>query len=171
MTPTPALPMWLEVLKAVAPLIAALLAAGVGAYVAHKFGAIQANIAHRQAETAAKKLKLDVFDRRLASYKAIKAFISKAFHTGDFTPNERLEYLAELGTARWVFTPRVFAYLQGDLLKVLDDMHRTFMCIKDVQYRPDGTHVQRDRTEAYENLRLQFRRIEEVFGPDLQLQH
>ncbi|MBV8247421.1 MAG: hypothetical protein JO200_03130 [Comamonas sp.] len=170
MTPTPALPMWLEVLKAVAPLIAALLAAGVGAWVAHKFGTIQAGIARQQAETAARKLKLDVFDRRLTSYKAIKAFITNAFHTGNFTPDERLNYLTELGTARWIFTPRVYAYLQGDLLQVLDEMHRTLMCTKDIQHRPDGAHVQQDRNEAYESMRLQFRRIEEVFGPDLQLQ-
>jgi predicted metalloprotease len=106
MTPT-VLPLWLEVIKAVAPLLAALLAAGVGAWVAHKFGRIQESIAKQQAATAAaaattarNKLRLDLFDRRWAIYQTAKGVIDTMAHQDDDPDSAALKYLSNIRAAR-----------------------------------------------------------------------
>jgi hypothetical protein len=53
------LPIWIEYVKALGTPLAALVAAFIGGF-----------IAYRQMQTAKNKLKLDLFDKRVAVYKA-----------------------------------------------------------------------------------------------------
>lgn len=152
MTPTPALPMWLEVLKAVAPLIAALLAAGVGAYVAHKFGTIQAGIAQQQAETARaaattakNKLKLDLFDRRLLVFEAAKRALTNTENSLGNEDEVIREFTAGTLSSRWLFGDEIYDFMVSEMAPLLDKISSTS---KQVEVAEN----EQLRGEAYEEL-------------------
>jgi hypothetical protein len=176
MTPTPALPMWLEVLKAVAPLIAALLAAGVGAYVAHKFGTIQAGIARQQAETAKaaaatakNKLKLELFERRMEVYECAQNALRIASQTGDLANPDEMQYLAGIQGARWLFGDDVNDYLSSKLWRMLYTLHHTFIEIGDA-----SQHEKKELTDKHRQAMLEIlnqrKEIDRVFAPYLQIE-
>lgn len=114
-----------------APVIAASIAAGTGAWVAHKFGRIQEGIARQQASTAAaaaatakSKLKLDLFDRRLTIYKSATDEINKAFSKSYIFNNQ--EYLSKIQGSQWLLNKQIEKYLSEDipeLLKKVADSH------------------------------------------------
>lgn len=97
-----------EIVKTYALPLAAPLAA---IYVTNKFGHIQAAIGRRQAETAAlavktarHKLRLDLFDKRVAIYEAaMKALTTAQIRGGPLTDEEYVEYRSEVQAARWLF--------------------------------------------------------------------
>ncbi|MDR0215913.1 MAG: hypothetical protein LBJ15_18220 [Comamonas sp.] len=174
MTPTPALPMWLEVLKAVAPLIAALLAAGVGAWVAHKFGTIQAGIARQQAETARaaaatakNKLKLDLFDRRLAIYEASIQTLASTILRDEKAEEADWAFRKKLEVAQWLFDKSVFDFLHKELWTAL-------VRYREAQSEHQGAidpQTRKDAREAWKAARQALHalepRLNEVFAPYL----
>ena len=176
MTPT-VLPLWLEFIKAVAPLLAALLAAGVGAWVAHKFGRIQEGIARQQATTAAaaaatakSKLKLELFERRIAVYEAVN-YALHARGWAQSTPYQRETELKErIHGARWIYDDAVFDYLSNELVPLfeqetvlIDDLDRLFGSA-------DSPEAMENRRCIDEDMWKQYARVEEVFGPHLRLE-
>lgn len=149
---------------------ASVIAASIAAVVAIIFGLMQVAIAWRQAKTAADKLRLDLFDRRLEIYKAVKAAIGDAVHTGDVTQAEENEFRIATNATRWVFDNRVHAYVSTTLPLIFGELHRTFANQKDLQFRPDAQHVQKERDAVYLAIRREWTNVDEVFAPYLQLQ-
>lgn len=94
----------------------------VAAFVAWRFGTIQAGIAKQQvataisaAETARKKLKFDLFDRRLKIHEGIYAFLRELPSLpaiADFTP-----YFQDLQQVRWLFDKPVVDWVYNDLFQ------------------------------------------------------
>ena len=89
-----------------------------GVYVAHKFGSIQADIGKRQANTAAQsmevarnKLRLDLFERRLAVFEAANKFINKVSRRRRVTADERADLMNETKAAQWLFDERTAKYI------------------------------------------------------------
>jgi hypothetical protein len=107
---TPQLPLWVEYAKALGTPAAALIAAGTGAFITHKFGTIQASIAQRQANTAAEaartaksKLKLDLFDKRQRVYQAATDMYGAINTKGKHTLQEQLAYRIGVSGCQWLF--------------------------------------------------------------------
>ncbi len=170
----PGIPMWLEVLRAVAPLFAAVLAAGVGAWVTHKFGRIQEDIARQQAATAAaaaqtakSKLRLDLFERRLNVYNAAMTAITTTLQNGDFSATDEREFLIGIQGARWIFDERIYHYLRHELWDQLTDLHMANQNLKDAI--ADRKALAEARGEAFRKIRDQLLHADEVFAPALQL--
>ncbi len=175
MAPT-VLPMWLEVIKAMAPLLAALLAAGVGAWVAHKFGSIQASIARQQAETAAasaktarNKLKLDLFDRRMAIYKAAADAISIAAQQGDFTTANANAFESGVQGARWLFGNDVVAYLEDELRPLFGQIRYATSELEEASSEQNRNKAAGKKLQIITEFMLQTRKVDYVFAEYLRL--
>jgi hypothetical protein len=169
--------MWLEVLKAVAPLIAALLAAGVGAWVAHKFGTIQAGIARQQAETAKaaaatakSKLKFDLFSSRMTIYNASQDALTSLSYRGEKAEDADWKFRGVVQQSVWLFGEEVSDYLHNELWALI-------VRIREAQNLRDQADSQEKKAWAIEQVRLareesfkQQLRINEVFAPYLRLE-
>jgi hypothetical protein len=157
---------WLSLFGSISTVGASIVAG----WIAHRIGTSQIEVAKQQAKTSENKLRLDLFDRRLEVFRRLKDHVSEAKHTGDFTSDNYRDFLADASAAQWVFDRKIHDYLILELLPEFDELHYTFMIMKDLQRRPDGQEVVNRRDSAYADIRAQQRHIEEVFGPYLQLQ-
>ncbi|WP_141829077.1 hypothetical protein [Delftia sp. HK171] len=149
---------------------ASVIAASIAAVVAIIFGLMQVAIAWRQAKTAADKLRLDLFDRRLEIYKAVKAAIGDAVHTGDVTQAEENEFRIATNATRWVFDNRVHTYVSSTLPLIFGELHRTYAEIQEIRHQHHPDHIQKAREHVYAAIRREWTNVDEVFAPYLQLQ-
>ncbi|MCO5338617.1 hypothetical protein [Delftia tsuruhatensis] len=159
---TTVLPLWLEVIRAVAPLLAAALA-GV---VAWWFGRIQARTARQQAETAKNKLKLDLFDRRLEIYKAASEAIATAIQTNDFTADDERAYFLGIRGSRWLLDQIADSYLRNDLFHAFDRLEKIRLNQREV--RTD--EFMKQRSQAVDNVREQLKRLDHAFERFLRIE-
>ena len=160
------IPMWLEVLRASAPIIAAC-AAGL---VAWRFGIVQTRIAHRQSETASDKLKLDLYEKRIAVYQSASAFISYALTMGDMTQDKEMEFLRGTASAEWLFGDDVKKYLDQELWVLCVDFHAINHELKDRQTSLSSKEAAEKRSKIFSLLRKQPQRLSEVFKPYLRFE-
>ncbi|KRC14816.1 hypothetical protein [Acidovorax sp. Root217] len=98
------------------------LAACVGAYVAFRFGNIQADIARRQADTARdaaltarNKLRMDMYQERLKVYNSVIAMFADFGISGSLAKELEDNYWAGIVSSRWVFGKDMQEFLEGDL--------------------------------------------------------
>lgn len=101
----PALPYWLEVVKALAPLFAAVATLAIGL--------IAGYIAWKQWETNRNKLKLDLFERRLALYEAAGNLIGHVITQARPTDEAMFKFLDETRSAAWLFDEDFAKYLES----------------------------------------------------------
>jgi hypothetical protein len=100
------LPYWIEVLKGFSVPAIALLAAGIGYF---------------QWRTAQQKVVLDLFDRRLDTYTALRNVVSKIMASSNAATNETsFEFLKALGRAEFLFGPEVIEHLKKIDLAISD---------------------------------------------------
>lgn len=119
-TAAPTIPLWLEFLRAIAPVIAALIAG----FVAWRFGLKQTANSEQQAKTAKDKLRLDLFEKRLTVYEAAKNFLHTACTIGDVSPKDEIDYMAGVSAAGWLFDEEIYKYLANDLWNLTTDLHQ-----------------------------------------------
>ncbi|MDH4458704.1 MAG: hypothetical protein QE272_08395 [Nevskia sp.] len=103
------LPRWVQITEAIAPPIIALVAA-----------AIAGAISYRQWRTAKDKLKLDLFDRRLAMYHAAIRLIQTVEVGADGSEDWLLEDLATLRNAVWLLGSDAAAFIEHEIQLPLD---------------------------------------------------
>jgi hypothetical protein len=99
-----------------------LAAPAAAFYVASKFGHIQAEIGRRQADTAAQamatnreKLRLDLFERRLAVYEAANTFITMVIRNAKLDNGHRLNLLQDSRAATWLFDEATARFITDTL--------------------------------------------------------
>jgi len=71
----------------------------------------QALIAQTQADHARRKLKLDLFDRRMAVYEIVRNALRRATATREINESQQVEFLIGIRSAKWLFGPDVSEYL------------------------------------------------------------
>lgn len=110
-------------------LIVTVIASATAAFIAYKFGKAQADIGRQQARTAAlaattarNKLRLDLFERRVAIYDAARFAIEDAqVRRGNVSDEMVLSYGFKCIPAKWLFDQDVVVFLgevQGGLWKL-----------------------------------------------------
>ena len=131
---------------------------------------IAAWIAFRQWQIARNKLKLDLYDKRMAIYEVVSKTLGVATSQGRLTQEDEVEYLSGVRTAQWLFGPEVSTYLQETLWhKIVDfGLHNT------MSSGPAGDerigHI-RARTETFRWLVDQYKEFDKLCSPYLQLRH
>lgn len=133
---------------------------------------IAAWIAFRQSQIARNKLKLDLFEKRLAVYETVQKILETAAEKGKLTQEERLNYFVGIRSARWLFGPEVFKYLEETLRPEIAnlDLHNAVM-----EEEPPGderrTRHVRARLETTERLSAQLKEFDRLCKNDLTLKH
>lgn len=130
--------------------------------------AIAVWIAYQQASTARAKLKLDLFERRIAVYNEVSACLGHIFRTGDTSSDNDMRFLEAMHEAKWLFGGDVRSYLQSELWPKMGELH----CVSAYL---DGMERSAERTakiEAQAALKLWFAQqsneeLDRVFGPYL----
>lgn len=165
---------WLEIFRASAPLLAAVIAGGV----AYKFGSMQAGIARQQADTAKaaadtakNKLKLELFERRLAIYSAAQDAFTSLSYRGDKAEDADWKFRGAIQQVFWLFGDDVCDYLHKDLWALI-------VRIRQAQDLRDQTDNPEMKAHAIEQLRIarkevfrQEQRLKELLAPYMKLEN
>ena len=87
---------------------------------------IAAYIGYRQWRTAQNKLKLDLFEKRMLVYQAARDMLGYVASHANSSPEEQFKYIRGIQSAKWLFGPEVFVYLNELWKKVNDlELHRS----------------------------------------------
>ena len=131
---------------------------------------IAAWIAFRQSQIARNKLKLDLFEKRLAVYETVQKTLGTVASQGKLTPEEEVSYRAGIHPAQWLFGPEVFKYLDETLWhKIVDlDLHNSML--KEPPGEERSKHV-RERAETMKWLVAQFKEFYQLCSKYLTLKH
>ena len=150
----PSLPLELQIFLSVCAFVLSL----AGAY-----------IAFQSWNTARNKLKLDLFERRLTVFEGATNFVGSIVTSGKVEPLALSKYLATTRTTRWVLNESVSQYLSKNLLEPA-------MSLQHLDAELNAMPVGEERTKNVEcqrkiksNLNAQFKYLDEVFSPFLQL--
>jgi hypothetical protein len=118
------LPYWMEVLKALAVPAIGLLAAVIGYF---------------QWKTAQQKVVLDLFDRRMTTYTALREVVAMVTGSSSAaTPANSFKFLEALDRAQFLFGPKVIEHLKK-INEAIHDIHDTVTERKDLQPGPELT--------------------------------
>ena len=132
---------------------------------------IVAFIAFQQWRTARNKLKLDLFDKRMAVYQSVRDTLGTVVRSGALTQDEEINYLAGIQTAKWLFRPVVVEYLEKTLWHRLVDLglHNTMSTERgNLEERTKHIHL---RAETMKWLMSQYTEFDTLCAPDMQLRH
>lgn len=132
--------------------------------------AIAAWIAFRQFQIARNKLKLELFDKRMEVYIAVREALGSIARQGNLTQEQQFQYLQGTRTARWLFGPEVSHYLNETLWhKIVDlDLHNTMS--KDSAEPERTKHIQ-ERTETFKWMIKQYKEFDALVAKYLTLKH
>lgn len=72
-------------------------------------------IAWQQMQTAKAKLKLDLFERRLAVYEGVREYLAVIMRSGATTQEAEMAYLESVQGAKWLFGDKLIGYLNETL--------------------------------------------------------
>jgi hypothetical protein len=125
------LPYWMLVLQALAVPAIGLLAAVIGYF---------------QWKTAQQKVLLDLFDRRMATYTALREIVARVRASSSAaTPDNSFKFLEALDRADFLFGAEVIEHLQK-IREAIHDIHDMAAEQKDLQPGPELTaNVARER--------------------------
>lgn len=100
---------------------------------------VGAIIAYRQWRTAQNKLKLDLFDKRMLVYQAVRDTLGHIASHGKISQEQQIKYLTGIQTSQWLFGPELHTYLRETLWhKIVDlELHNT------LSGRDNGDHEER----------------------------
>lgn len=131
---------------------------------------IAARIAFRQSQIARNKLKLDLFDRRMAVYEAVRKALGAAARNGKLTQEEEINYLVGISTAKWLFRSEVFTYLDETLWgKIVDlGLHNSKA---EIPHGEERTEHIKAREETREWLVAQYKELDKLCAERLTLEH
>lgn len=155
----PAGPHWLAYASALGPLVIAMLAGGLGGY-----------IAWRQWRTAQDRLKLDLFDRRFAIYGALMKFLNSVQREGRVDDVELFEFLGETRNTKWLLNHEIDTYFD-EIRKKADEYRSINIRLRTL---PDGDERERQghASSAIISWMLsQFSAANPKFEPFLKLRH
>lgn len=131
---------------------------------------IGAWIAFRQSEIARNKLKLDLFERRMEIYEAVRDMLGKAANRGKLSGEQEIQYLQSIQPAKWLFGVEVSRYLEEDLWKKMTDLALHNSMLETPPGEERRRHVQA-RSETMNWLRGQFKELDALCKPYLELKH
>ena len=132
------------------------------------FGAM---IAWRQWRTAQNKLKLDLFERRLAVYHATAQFLGSVLTTGKVLDEELFGFISSTREAKWLLDAHVADYLRTELYRKALQLQSLDSTLKELPIgdeRAANVHAQR---EIKEWMSQQYDVLDAKFARFLKLRH
>lgn len=132
---------------------------------------IAAWIAFRQSQIARNKLKLDLFDRRMAVYQTVRDTLAIAVTNGKLAQEDEVKYLVGIRPAQWLFGSEVLKYLDGTLWdKIVDfGLHNAML-----EGRPDDEERVKHIHARADNIKwlvAQYKELDKLCERYLSLKH
>jgi hypothetical protein len=127
-------------------------------------------IAWRQWRTARDRLKLDLFDRRLANYGVLMRFLGSIQMKGHIDDADLFAFLGDTRNAKWLLSREIDAYFD-EIRKKADeyrDIHIKLRTLPDGEERTRQGHAS---SAIILWMRDQFSAVNPRFEPFLKLQH
>ncbi|MGY2442454.1 hypothetical protein [Pseudomonas sp. SDO52101_S400] len=126
-------------------------------------------IAFNQWKTARMKLKLDLFDKRVAVYETVQRVVREAVLEEHFTDEMLSDYVEGIAGTRWLYDEKMKDYLI-DLVDSLCRI-RPFNGLPDDVPEGFASELVLRELEALARLDLHWNKLDEKFAPFLSLGH
>ena len=127
-------------------------------------------IAHRQWATARDKLRLDLFERRLAVYDTVKKTLGRMVIYGRLTVDDGGDFRIGISGSRWLFGPEVQRLLEEIWERICD--HQTY------EVQLESKPAEPERSELIQKNRAiklwfnaQLGQIDQLFMPYMSFPH
>lgn len=127
-------------------------------------------IARSQWKTARMKLKLDLFDKRMVVYEAVRHAIGQIMVHGKTSAEVESAYLIGVTGAKWLFDKEMDKYLNEKLWRLISRLHT-------VQFEQIGAPAEERRQavekqcKVMEEMSIHWQSIDSKFYPFLSLGH
>jgi hypothetical protein len=128
-------------------------------------------IGYRQWRTAQNKLKLDLFEKRLKIYEAVRNLIGSILRTGKTSPASESEFLQASQGAKWLFGPEVEKYVYGTLWPKVCDLWCLQEELNGLGVGPERTEKANKAADIKKWLLDQTKVLDAKFAPYLKLEH
>ena len=165
---------WSEIGEGLKSYVLPLAAPAAAFYVASKFGHIQAEIGRRQADTAAQamatnreKLRLDLFERRLAVYEAANTFITMVIKNAKLDNDHRLNLLQDSRAATWLFDEATARYITDTLFSDAFEVVRISELLKVEPDREERKRLIQQRNAYYYTFAEHLNTLHRILAPYL----
>ncbi|WP_417534974.1 hypothetical protein [Marinobacterium stanieri] len=132
--------------------------------------ALAAWIAFRQFHIARNKLKLDLFDKRMEVYGAVRDSLKSIAQQGNLTPEQQVQYLQGTRSARWLFGPEVSEYIDKTLWHRIVDLELYHSMSKDHK-EPDRSKYIKERAETMKWMIRQHEEFDALVEQYLTIRH
>jgi hypothetical protein len=127
-------------------------------------------IARAQWKTARMKLKLDLFDKRIVVYEAVRKAFGQLMMYGKPTSELQSDYLTGIAGARWLFDKEMDEYLSVDLWSVISKLH-VALTKEDSPHPLASREGLSERMELMGKINSEWQLIDSRFAPFLSLEH
>lgn len=84
---------------------------------------IAAGVAYNQWKTAKNKLKLDLYEKRLGVYQAVRDAIGQIMVHGKVSAEVETAYLVGISGAKWLYDKKMDDYLNKELWMIISKLH------------------------------------------------
>lgn len=128
-------------------------------------------IAWRQAQTARRKLKLELFAKRFAVYEAARALVFQVFIKGGVSSEAMGAYMLGTSEARWLLDESVNTYLRKSLLRKAVDLQDLSADLEGLPVGAERSQKVRARDEIKDWFKQQDDVLIAFFSPYLRLEH
>ena len=128
-------------------------------------------IAYRQWRTAQNKLKLDLFDKRLAVYEGVTSFVARILISGKVSDDELGRFLSITKNAKWLFSDEVANYLHSEIYKKAKEIQKYEAELKGVPVSGRRTALKQEQDDAKTWIGDQFSVIDQRFKKYMKISH
>ena len=128
-------------------------------------------IAYRQWRTAQNKLKLELFEKRLAIYNAAIAFIRNVMTSGKATDEQLRNLVRGTKEAKWLLSTKIATYLDEELFTKGSNLRCLYDELEGVPVSEELTNNVHKQRKIKEWLESQYKILDEKFSKYLALRH
>lgn len=128
-------------------------------------------IAYQQWITARDKLRLDLYERRMAVFTAAWETLGVVFTRGDLTREDESTYLQGTAGAQWLFGKEIQEYLGKEFWGQLCELHRYVAEMDGLPPGPQRSELSQKKLEQRKWFYAQSDRMEKLFHPYLGFEH
>lgn len=132
---------------------------------------VAVGIAHRQWATARDKVRLDLYDRRVAIYEAVQTAMGQMLRKGDVNQQDEQDYLIGVAGSQWLFGDEVRHFLEKEFWNQLMEHQRLVAELQDAPVGPIRGELARLRGESFKWFQNQTERVDALFMPYLSFHH
>jgi len=128
---------------------------------------IGAGIAYQQWRTARDKLRLDLFDRRLAVHDAVLKFLGEFSASGVITPALERAYMVGVSGHQWLFGPEVHQYLEKTFWHKVTEFGCCRGLMEGLEYGEERIRLAKQQADLRKWFMDQYKVLDDLFMPYL----